>query len=361
MLLAMPQGCNVIPVRAGRWRSYRYAASLCPKLTGYQHASRTSGRARMGQGDVFLALDLAPAILPRHRRQLEEWKSHDGRLFFFIHDLLPLLHPEWFTNIGVSNYTAWFQSLLAYADGVICSTRSVAGEFEARLRQEAGTRSIPAHWVPLGADIEASMPSRGLPRGFERSLAALHGDAVVLMVGTIEPRKGYAQALAAFELLWRVGHPAMLVIVGNAGWKTGDLVRRLREHPEKGSRLHWFEGASDEALTALYGKVDAFLTASEAEGFGLPLVEAARFGKPILARDIPVNREIAGAHATFFNGRDPEQLARNISSWLQAVRTGSAPRTSQIRTLTWAGSAQRLLDIVLDAPYVQRVEAPIDA
>jgi glycosyltransferase involved in cell wall biosynthesis len=59
------------------------------------------------------------------------------------------------------------------------------------------------------------------------------------MVGTVEPRKGYAQTIDAFELLWSKGEEVNLVIVGKAGWHVEELVERLRDHPLRGKRLFW--------------------------------------------------------------------------------------------------------------------------
>src|SRR5690606_19458999 len=106
--------------------------------------------------------------------------------------------------------------------------------------------------------------------------------------GTVEPRKGYAQAIDAMELLWKDHNPAHLVVVGKRGWLVEDLCERLASHAELGHRLHWLEDADDATLQRLYRSCSALLAASEAEGFGLPLVEAAQENLPVIARDIPV-------------------------------------------------------------------------
>jgi glycosyltransferase involved in cell wall biosynthesis len=189
----------------------------------------------------------------------------------------------------------------------------------------------------------------GLPADFSARVARMRAAALVLMVGRVEPRKGHAQALAAFELLWGRGVRANLVIVGNVGWRVDELARRLRRHPENGTRLFWLEGLSDEALAKLYELADGVLLASEGEGFGLPLVEAARYGKPILAREIPVYREIAQGHASYFSGADAESLADALASWIGSIRTGNAPASSGVKTSTWAESARRMRELVLAA------------
>ena len=84
--------------------------------------------------------------------------------------------------------------------------------------------------------------------------------------------QGHAQALAAFEALWAQGVDINLVIIGKRGWLVDELVMRLENHPEKGSRLFWLEGISDEYLEKVYSTATCLIAASEGEGFGLPLI-----------------------------------------------------------------------------------------
>jgi glycosyltransferase involved in cell wall biosynthesis len=168
------------------------------------------------------------------------------------------------------------------------------------------------------------------------------------MVGTVEPRKGHAQAVSAFERLWAAGVDASLVIVGKQGWHVEQLAERMLSHPERGARLLWLQGISDEMLLRLYESAAALLLASQGEGFGLPLVEAAQHGLPIIARDLPVFREVAGEHAFFFTGRAPEELADAIATWLALRERGDAPSPEGIPWLTWAQSTAQLLDVILD-------------
>ena len=80
----------------------------------------------------------------------------------------------------------------------------------------------------LGADLLSSAPSGGLPRDYRAVRAALDNEApTFLMVGTIEPRKGYAEVLEAFDQLWAAGHAMNLVVVGKAGWMVDDTLARF--------------------------------------------------------------------------------------------------------------------------------------
>jgi glycosyltransferase involved in cell wall biosynthesis len=158
------------------------------------------------------------------------------------------------------------------------------------------------------------------------------------------------------ELLWAAGVDANLVIAGREGWKKlpddqrrniPAIMRRLQNHPEFGRRLFWADGIEDDALAGLYDAADALIVASEAEGFGLPLIEAAQHELPIIARDILVFREVAGAFAYYFSGNTGEALAAALRDWLALDRAGQAPRSAGMPWLSWAESARRLREIVL--------------
>jgi len=166
------------------------------------------------------------------------------------------------------------------------------------------------------------------------------------MVGTIEPRKGYAMVLDAFEEIWRNSHPMHLVIVGRVGWKVEALVARLRSRAQKGDTLHWFDDADDSTLDALYEASSGVLVASEAEGFGLPILEAAAHGKPLLIRDLPVFREVAGNEATYFSARTAATLVEELQSWLANLRAGTAPQSRNLLVHDWAYSASQLLHFI---------------
>ena len=169
-----------------------------------------------------------------------------------------------------------------------------------------------------------------------------------LVVGTLEPRKGQAIALDAFDALWAEGFPGKLLIVGSKGWHVTALVERLHTHREWGSRLLWLEDASDAELARAYGHCAALLNPSYAEGFGLPLSEAARAGKPVLCSDIPVFREIGGDGAMYFHVNDPAALAQAVRDF----RSGRMhPDSTAILQTSWAQAAQSIVDVVLDGRW----------
>jgi glycosyltransferase involved in cell wall biosynthesis len=90
------------------------------------------------------------------------------------------------------------------------------------------------------------------------------------------------------------------------------------------------------------------IAASDGEGFGLPLIEAARRHVPIIARDIPVFREVAGEHAYYYSASKPEEMTQAIEAWLALYQQGTHPRSDQMPWLTWKESAQSVLKTLLN-------------
>ena len=347
LLAAPPAGYQVCPVFATRRQPYSHAspgfiANVAPSQP------QTIKPIVVKAGDLFLGLDLAAHLLPRHQSQLLKWKRRGVALHVMVYDLLPLQNPEWFNAKTTRNFSRWIKWVAVYADSAICISAFVKIQLAAWLGARFGlpAGALPTSTIVLGADIEASAPSDGLPPDADFLLARLRTTPAVLMVGTIEPRKGYDQALAAFEHLWQQpGKAPLLVIAGRPGWKTEALQKTLRAHPQAGKRLIWLDDASDEFLSLLYGACKGVLVASRAEGFGLPLVEATLYRRPVLARDLPVFRELALPGVTFFGGESAGSLATAISAWLQSTQHEDAECKSarySYTAPTWQTAARQL-------------------
>ena len=138
----------------------------------------------------------------------------------------------------------------------------------------------------------------------------------------------------------------MLIIVGREGWLNDETIKKIRNHNENGKRLFWLEGISDEYLERIYSVSTCLIAASVGEGFGLPLIEAAQRRLPIIAREIPVFREVAGEHAFYFDGREPISLAGSITEWLKLYDKGLHPKSEKMPWLTWKESASRLVEVI---------------
>jgi len=297
--------------------------------------------------DIFLGLDFHPHVVTAQKSALDAMHLAGVKVLFVVYDLLCVQMPQHFVDGTVQGFGQWLDTIVAY-DGALCISKSVADDLYAYIQRVHPARSkhFNIGWFHIGADIESSNPSKGLPASTTRTLHSLQTRLSFLTVGTVEPRKGHAQTLDAFELLWSRGFDANLVIVGKQGWLVDGLAGRLRNHPESGNRLFWLESISDEYLERIYSVSTCLVAASEGEGFGLPLIEAARHKIPIIARDLAVFKEVAGQNAYYFHGISANALADAIQSWTKLFREQSHPKSDGMPWLTWRQTTQDLLKLV---------------
>ncbi len=306
-------------------------------------------------GDIFLGADLTNDYIVQNEKAgfFAKLQNHNVKIYFVVYDLLPILRPDVFPPNVPKNHLNWLSSVSRVGDGAICISQAVADELEdwMQTNQPERMRPFKIGWFHLGADIQSSSPTKGLPDDAETLLAKLSTAPTFLIVGTVEPRKGHRQTLEAFERLWAQGQHINLVIVGKQGWLIEDLAEKIRQHPEYNKQLFWLSGISDEYLEQIYAASSCLISPSEGEGFGLPLIEAAQHGLPIIARDIPVFREVAKGNAYYFQGLEPEDLAAAIHDWLMLYQSDKHPRSEQMPWQTWKQSSEQLLRNILDEEW----------
>lgn len=359
LLLDPPAGFRVELVNADGDGRFWYSREYTPKLLGLGDVGLADERLVVRPGDVFLGLDMSSRLFPCQIfpemagitpsvGAIEHMRSLGVKVQFVIYDLIPIHHLEWFSG-NLRWFSGWLQGVIEHSDGVIGISQATADDVVAWIRENLPAEADkPVDWFHMGAEIEVAHVPEPPDEEFYRRWRSLGEGPTVLMVGTIEPRKGHDQVVAAFERLWDAGVAANLVLVGKYGWLRRELAERIRSHPQTkdGGHLRWFESATDAELSYLYEHVDGCLMASLAEGFGLPLIEAAQYGTPIICRDLPVFREVAGSHAAYFHGTDPESLATVLQNWFEALHDGTAPASTGMPWKTWRESAGDLMEAI---------------
>lgn len=250
-----------------------------------------------------------------------------------IHDMIPVTHPGTVHPATATTYAPRLRRTFATASGVIANSRFTADETRRFLA--ANRLDLPVDHFLLGHDLGSS----------EALDPPVRTDFAYVMVGTIEPRKGHALVLDAFEQRWADGSDATLTFVGKMGWAEDALKDRCRDHPELGRRLFIHHDLNDIQLRAAIRHADASLLASSVEGFGLPLVESLALGVPVIASDIPVFREVGGDTALFFRCGSADALVAAIG----AFERDPAPwrtRAAAFRWPDWREAADTFLAAV---------------
>lgn len=300
------------------------------------------------EGDVFLMLDASWNHTDEYLPILEQVKAKGGRNIVCLYDILPLIYPSAFPPALTHRFEEWLSRIVLPSDGVIADSRAAAESLRDYLEANGRTkRGLPLGWWRLGADFSGAATGEASERA--RNIAG--GKPYFLGVGTIEPRKGYPVVLDALDKLWDEGADATYVIVGGKGWGMRQFERRAQRHPEFNKRLFWLDRAGDADLALLYRNARALVLASVAEGFGLPIVEAANYGVPVIATDIAVFREVAGDSARYFRLLDSESLAERMREAL--VEKPSPP---EVAPTSWRDSAAQLLLMARESGFQTRLE-----
>ena len=316
-----------------------------------------------GQGDIFLGVDLNAAIIHASKAGLfDDWRKRGAKNLFVVHDILPITHPHWWEGGTNHRHEEWLRAVLDSANVVVSVSKSTQNEV-IRWTQQASvdTSNVRFDWFHLGANfdnaVKVSEEKLAEASAVDQSVVKLlHEKETFLVVGTLEPRKGHMQCLNAVELLWEKESDVNLVLVGCEGWMVDKLIKKINGHSELGTRLFWLDGISDEYLTEVYRASTCLVQPSHGEGFGLSVIEGAYYDLPIIARDIPIFRELADNHAAFFKGESSFELAAVIESWLRVYREQQHVTSSGLEWNTWRDSALQLNNILKEVTSMREQE-----
>lgn len=279
--------------------------------------------------DWYLSVDLCSGPILNNQTEIVEWKRRGVKLFIYIYDIIFSDHPEFIANeSAVKSLLNWLNFSVKHADCIMSDSWAVVEN----IKRWAGERNIDISKTifiaqHLGSDFNIESFS---------NCAKKTGTYQFICVSTIEPRKGYIPLLKAFIKALDEGMDARLVVVGRYGWDADAEVEILRNNPYAGTKIVWESNCSDQRLGEMYRNSDCFVFASYDEGFGLGIVEAAQFGLPLLLRDIPVFREVAGNHALYFTDVNLSDCLKSISSNKMKL-----PSVKGMEILTWEQSVHR--------------------
>lgn len=133
-----------------------------------------------------------------------------------------------------------------------------------------------------------------------------------LYVGNFYPHKNVDRLLLTFQ---KLKTPLQLVLVGPKNYFSEQTIATIKKLGLD-EKIKVYLNAPTDNLVFFYRHASAFIFPSLAEGFGLPLIEAAHFGLPIVASDIPVFHELLQDGYLSFNPRSTEDIAAKIEDQL---------------------------------------------
>jgi len=241
-----------------------------------------------------------------------------------VHDLVLLDRPGQFRLAKRLLLPRWYRSCLAEADRLVAVSEATAARIVTRFPAFAARTVVASNG--MSAALMAASPE---------PVPGLEPDRFALTVGDLSPRKN----LDVLADVWPEVHAAtglVLAVAGSGGWRAAATARRLDALAARGLVVRTGP-LSDPHLAWAYRNARVLLFPSREEGFGLPVLEAAAFGCPVVAGTDPALVEAAAGGAAHV---DPDDRP----GWRDAIvaaATGPRPRPrSPDRLPTWDAHAE---------------------
>lgn len=244
-----------------------------------------------------------------------------GKTIVLVHDMIPLDFPEFQRAGTVPAFDARMRRVSRYASDLICNSQQTCDD--AARHMTAYGRMPPSIVAHLGTDLKIDVaPAQNPPHVPE---------PYMMIVGTIEPRKNHALLLDIWDQ-WdsvRDGACPHLVICGARGWNNAALFARLDAARAAGKPITEFNSVDDATLIHLMQSASAMLFPSHYEGYGLPPIEAATLGVPVICGDLAIYREVLGTYPVYANTSDAYAWKQAIQKVLQTDSANCAQAGSK--------------------------------
>jgi len=238
-----------------------------------------------------------------------------------VHDLTFFDHVEWHQQSKV----AWFRAATRYstrhAAAIICVSEITAGRLQTVLSPRC-----PVVVVPHGVDHARFVVDEPRPGHDGEVLERLGlNRPYVLYLGTLEPRKGVADLVAAFDRIAPGQAEMELILAGGAGWKAGPVMQSVAAARSR-ERIRRLGYVPDADVPALLRRASAVVYPSLEEGFGLPALEALACGAPLVTTAGTTMAELAGDSALLVPPAQPSALAAAIETAIAEQPSAEAAR-----------------------------------
>ncbi|NNK77271.1 MAG: glycosyltransferase family 4 protein [Litoreibacter sp.] len=229
------------------------------------------------------------------------------KIAVLIHDLIPLEYPDHQNPDSVGKFAGKMQAVCEYADLILANSKVTAEKVRTQFSEWGReVRPVVSH---LGVEV----PDVGYEKHEQKR-------PYFCAIGTIEPRKNHKLLLDVWDE-FEVDGPA-LHIVGRRGWNNQPVFDRLDRAKDKGLIFEHNDLPDAELWPLLHGS-RALLFPSFAEGFGLPSLEAAALGVPVVCGDFAVHRELLGVYPVYAD-------TDNIYLWKQEIENLASSPSGQV-------------------------------
>lgn len=259
----------------------------------------------------------------------------DAALVATIHDLSVELFPQFVPQPWRTLYKRGLHIALRRASAIIAISHAVKNQ----ILEAYGIDSDRVHVTQLAGNVTPQTPRAAQP--------GVPKEPFILCVGTLDPRKNQAGLVRAFALVSPKLKDHRLVLAGTRGWGTAQVLDAIRQTGLH-DRVLIKDNLDTSSLASFYESADSVVQPSIYEGFGIPLVEALSFGKPVVASLDPALTEIAADSALLVDCSDSARLGEallRISTDANLREELSIKGHRRAKDFTWSSAAKQTVAV----------------
>lgn len=258
------------------------------------------------------------------------------RLIFTLHDTIYYRFPRAPLNLpGVQRFAWWLFHQAYWPGRLVLNQADVVATVSQTSRDEILSLRLTDRPVEVVYNAPPALGS--LPNSPEVRRE-------IVFMGTLMPYKNAETLIRAMASL----PDYRLHLAGRAPQERLDELRTLAQGEGVAERIVFWNGASDTEYAQMLSTATASVSASKAEGFGLPLIESMAFGVPFIASDMPIFREVGGDAVLYFDPDSPEEFAGRVrEAEVPEVRERLIERgLARAAEFSWERSAAQLLEVI---------------
>ncbi|MBD2168736.1 glycosyltransferase family 4 protein [Calothrix membranacea FACHB-236] len=272
-------------------------------------------------GDIYIIADANWDLPKTYYNFLNFLKQHGVVIAVICYDLIPIKLPEFCDKNFAAAFTKFYRDYSDLFDKVLCISKNSAKDYMSA--QNAGiiasdNSKLTVKSFRLGCDYSNPESLVNIDNNFDQTFRELLNSRYILVVGSLAPHKNIKTIMTAFDLLVDSNTKEInLLFAGNRGWHS-ETDMLIESNKMYGKLIHILGAVTDEQLSLLYRNCYCLVQASFYEGFGLPVVEALQYSKPVIASNGGSLPEVGGDFCLYFDPYQPlelyEALKRLINS-----------------------------------------------
>lgn len=254
-----------------------------------------------------------------------------GKKILTIHDLNFLYEKEALSEEDKTTYNR-LKGNIKICDRIVAISNFVAKD----LLEHFPEASDKIHVIYNGAD--RLKPTVGHQPAYYPT------KSFIFSIGEVLPKKNFHVLPALLN-----ENDYELVIAGNlnAG-KYASVIKKEARSLGVGDRVKIIGPVSEEDKAWYYENCLAFVFPSIAEGFGLPIIEAMHFGKPVFLSTRTAVPEIGGEEAFYFLDFEPKSMQKVFREGLEVYNANPGKRAALVRraeVFSWEETAEQYFDL----------------